>query len=93
MAIPSSPRFTDTQGQYLAFIHAYALINGRPPAEADIQRFFAVTPPSVHSMIKELEGRGLITRVPRQPRSIAVSVPEDELPRLRQPIKTTVAGY
>jgi DNA-binding MarR family transcriptional regulator len=93
MAIPSSPRFTDTQGQYLAFIHAYALINGRPPAEADIQRFFAVTPPSVHSMIKELERRGLITRVPRQPRSIAVSVPEDELPRLRQPIKTTVAGY
>jgi DNA-binding MarR family transcriptional regulator len=93
MAIPSSPRFTDTQGQYLAFIHAYALVNGRPPAEADIRRFFAVTPPSVHNMIKELERRGLITRVPRQPRSIAVSVPEDELPRLRQPIKTTVAGY
>jgi DNA-binding MarR family transcriptional regulator len=93
MAIPSSPRFTDTQGQYLAFIHAYALVNGRPPAEADIQRFFAVTPPSVHNMIKELERRGLITRVPRQPRSIAVSVPEDELPRLRQPIKTTVERY
>ena len=93
MAIPSSPRFTDTQGQYLAFIHAYALVNGRPPAEADIQRFFAVTPPSVHNMIKELERRGLITRVPRQPRSIAVSVPEDELPRLRQPIKITGARY
>jgi DNA-binding MarR family transcriptional regulator len=93
MATPSTPRFTDTQGQYLAFIHAYALVNGRPPAEADMQRFFAVTPPSVHSMIKELERRGLITRVPRQPRSIAVSLAEDELPRLRQPIKTTVAGY
>jgi DNA-binding MarR family transcriptional regulator len=93
MATPSTPRFTDTQGQYLAFIHAYALVNGRPPAEADIQRFFAVTPPSVHSMIKELERRGLITRVPRQARSIAISLPEDELPRLRQPIKTTVAGY
>ena len=93
MATPSTSRFTDTQGQYLAFIHAYALVNGRPPAEADMQRFFAVTPPSVHSMIKELERRGLITRVPRQPRSIAISLPEDELPRLRQPIKTTVAGY
>ena len=93
MAIPSSPRFTDTQGQYLAFIHAYALVNGRAPAEADIQRFFAVTPPSVHNMIKELERRGLITRVPRQPRSIVVSLPEDELPRLRQPIKTTVERY
>jgi DNA-binding MarR family transcriptional regulator len=93
MATPSTPRFTDTQGQYLAFIHAYALVNGRPPAEADMQRFFAVTPPSVHSMIKELERRGLITRVPRQPRSIAISLPEEDLPRLRQPIKTTVAGY
>ena len=93
MATPSTPRFTDTQGQYLAFIHAYALVNGRPPAEADMQRFFAVTPPSVHSMIKELERRGLITRIPRQPRSIAISLPDDELPRLRQPIKTTVAGY
>jgi Mn-dependent DtxR family transcriptional regulator len=93
MATPSSVRFTETQGQYLAFIHAYALVNGRPPAEADMQRFFAVTPPSVHSMIKELERRGLITRVPRQPRSITIAVPEDELPRLRQPIKNTVAGY
>jgi DNA-binding MarR family transcriptional regulator len=93
VATPSSPRFTDTQGQYLAFIHDYTLVNGRPPAEADIQPFFAVTPPSVHNMIKELERRGLITRVPRQPRSIALSVPEDDLPRLRQPIKTTVEKY
>jgi Mn-dependent DtxR family transcriptional regulator len=93
MATPSSSKFTETQGQYLAFIHTYALINGRPPAEADIQHFFAVTPPSVHSMIKELERRGLITRVPRQPRSITISVPDDELPRLRQPIKTTGEKY
>jgi len=93
MATLSTPKFTETQGQYLAFIHAYALVNGRPPAEADMQRFFAVTPPSVHSMIKELERRGLITRVPRQPRSIVVSVPESELPRLRQPIKITGEKY
>jgi Mn-dependent DtxR family transcriptional regulator len=89
----SSLRFTETQGQYLAFIHAYDLVNGRPPAEADIQRFFGVTPPSVHNMIVELERRGLITRVPRQARSIALAIPEDELPRLRQPIKTTVGRY
>lgn len=93
MATLSTPKFTETQGQYLAFIHAYALVNRRPPAEADMQRFFAVTPPSVHSMIKELERRGLITRIPRQPRSIAIVVPEDELPRLRQPIEITVARY
>ena len=93
MATPSTPRFTDTQGQYLAFIHAYALVNGRPPAEADMQRFFAVTPPSVHSMIKDLERRGLYHACPTQNGSIAISPPEDELPRLRQPIKITVAGY
>ena len=84
-------RFTEKQGQYLAF-YMYALVNGRPPAEADMQRFFAVTPPSVHSMILELERRGLIRRVPRQPRSIEVTVPAAELPML-QPIKTSVAGY
>jgi hypothetical protein len=44
-------------------------------------------------MIKELERRGLITRVPRQPRSVAISLPEDELPRLRQPIKITAEKY
>lgn len=93
MATSPSPRFTATQGQYLAFIHAYTLVNGRPPAEADMQRFFGVTPPSVHNMIVELERRGLITRAPRQPRSIAISVADDELPRLQQPIKTTVARY
>ena len=40
--------FTAKQGQYLAFIHAYTLVSGRPPAEADMIRFFWVTPPSVH---------------------------------------------
>ena len=36
----SAPGFTPKQGQYLAFIHAYTLVTGRPPAEADLQRFF-----------------------------------------------------
>jgi len=40
------PGFTPTQGQCLACIHAYTLVNGRPPAQADMQRFFRVTPPS-----------------------------------------------
>ncbi len=38
----SHPDFTPRQGQYLAFIHAYTLVNGRPPAQADIQRFFQI---------------------------------------------------
>jgi Mn-dependent DtxR family transcriptional regulator len=93
MSSTSEPaRFTEKQGQYLSFIYMYTLVNGRPPAEADMQRFFAVTPPSVHNMIVELERRGLIRRVPRQPRSIEVTVSAAELPTL-QPIKTSVAGY
>ncbi len=88
------PSFADKQGQYLAFIHAYALVNGRPPAEADMERFFGVTPPSVHRLIVELEERGLIRRLPRQPRSIEVLLDPNELPRLLpQPIKTSVEKY
>ncbi len=40
-----------SRGQYLAFIHIYVLLNRQAPAEADFQRFFRVTAPSVHSMI------------------------------------------
>ncbi len=90
----STTRFTDKQGQYLAFIHTYALLNGRPPAEADMEKYFSVTPPSVHRMVVELERRGLIRRIPRQARSIELAVAPDELPPLRpQPIKTSVARY
>ena len=39
-------RYTRTQGQYLAFIYYYSKIHGRPPAEADIQRYFKTTPPA-----------------------------------------------
>src|SRR6266699_1716937 len=57
-----APRFTERQGQYLAFISTYTLLNRRPPAEADFQRFFQVTLPAVRQMIVELERRGLISR-------------------------------
>src|SRR4051794_39308069 len=85
-------RFTDKQGQYLAFIYTYALLNRQPPAEADFGRFFCVTAPSVHQMIVQLERLGLIRRVPRQPRSIELLVPAADLPKL-QPINTAVARY
>src|SRR6476659_1387845 len=70
----SAPGFTPKQGQYLAFIHAYTLVIGRPPAEADLQRFFQVTPPSVHQMVITLERNGLIRRRPGTARSIEVLV-------------------
>ena len=74
--------FTPKQGQYLAFIYYYTKINRRPPAEADIQHYFRVTPPTVHQMILKLEEKGLITRVPGQARSIQVLVPPEKLPLL-----------
>ena len=71
------------------------LVNGRPPAQADIQRFFQVTPPSVHQMLLTLERGGLISRRPGAPRSIAVLVDRSALPALEpghgQPVKTTVS--
>ncbi len=74
--------FTRKQGQYLTFIHYYTKIHGRPPAEADMQRYFNVSPPSVHQMILGLEARRLISRIPGQPRSIRVLIPPDTLPEL-----------
>lgn len=74
--------FTRLQGQYLAFIAAYTKLNRRAPAEADFQRFFQVTPPSVHNMIVMLERRGLIRRMPGRPRSIEIAVPLSAVPPL-----------
>ena len=74
--------FTAKQGQYLAFIHAYIKLNRRPPAEADMQRFFRVTPPSVHRMIVELERLQLIRRQPGVARSIELLVAPALIPAL-----------
>ncbi len=74
--------YTPRQGQFLAFIYYYTKLNGRPPAEADMQRYFPVTAPSVHQMVITLGKRGLIARVPRQPRSIRLLLPREKLPDL-----------
>lgn len=79
----SGARFTDRQGQYLAFIYAYTRINGRPPAEADMQRYFQISPPSVHQMVLALERAGLIRRQPGVARSIEVLIAPEYLPVLR----------
>ena len=78
-----TPQFTKKQGQYLAYIFYYTKINYKPPAEADMQRYFQVTPPTVHQMILKLEQNGLIERTPQQARSIKVLVPSEDLPRLK----------
>jgi len=75
-------RFTEKQGQYLAFICVYKRMFGQAPAEADMQRHFRVSPPSVHQMVLGLERDGLIRRLPGVARSIDIMVPSHDLPIL-----------
>jgi LexA DNA binding domain len=81
--VSPAPPFTDKQGQYLAFIYAYSRIFRQPPAEADMQRHFQVSPPSVHQMVLTLERAGLIRRTPGVARSIEILVEPEDLPVLR----------
>ncbi|MCX7047332.1 MAG: SOS response transcriptional repressor, partial [Candidatus Sumerlaeota bacterium] len=37
-----NPVPTARQGQFLAYIHQYSIVNGCAPAEADMQRFFQI---------------------------------------------------
>jgi Mn-dependent DtxR family transcriptional regulator len=88
MSIPNTkqepaPNYTELQGQYLAFIYAYTTLHRRPPAEADMQRFFSVTPPSVHRMVLELERKGFIRRKAGTARSIELLLKPEALPILR----------
>jgi hypothetical protein len=78
----AKPRFTATQGQYLAFIYAYTCVLGRAPAEADMQRHFNVTAPTVHQMVLTLERNGLLKREPGVARSIRLLVDPEVLPVL-----------
>jgi len=91
------PAFSDKQGQYLAFIHAYTTVLGRPPAEADLQCHFRVTPPSVHQMILMLERQGFIERTPGTARSIRILVNPESLPPLQpardQTVKSPVQSH
>jgi SOS-response transcriptional repressor LexA len=77
-----APSFTAKQGQYLPFIYSYIKIHGQPPAEADLERYFRVSPPAIHEMIKTLERNGLIERTPGRARSIRLRVHPKNLPRL-----------
>lgn len=82
--ITTNPAPTERQGQYLAFIHQYGILNGCAPSEADMQRYFQVTPPSVHTMVLTLERRGFIRRMPGRARSITVIVPPESLVPLKR---------
>ena len=66
----------------MAFIYYYDKIHGYSPSEAELQRHFDVTPPSVHQMVLTLERNGLIERTPGKARSIRVLLARHELPDL-----------
>jgi len=74
--------FTTKQGQYLAFIYLYTRLHRRPPAETDMQKYFRVSPPSVHQMVLTLERSGFIKRQPRVARSIELLIDPKHLPEL-----------
>ena len=91
---PDPSRALLKQGQYLAFIHAWTQVLGRAPAEGDLQRFFRVTPPSVHQRVVTFERARRIQRQPGVARSIRLLVDPNALPTLQsQPAKTPVPGY
>jgi repressor LexA len=74
--------YTPRQGQYLAYIYYYTKLHGRSPAEADMQYYFRVSPPSVHQMVRRLEQLRLIERTPGQGRSLKLMLPREHLPDL-----------
>lgn len=84
MSIPenhkSENKFTKRQGQYLSFIFYYTRINGRPPAEADVQNYFGVSSASTHQMLRGLVAKQLIKKEPGQARSAVVLIPQVQLP-------------
>ena len=74
---------TVRQGQFLAFIYYYTKLNGQPPAEHDMARYFKISPPAAHQMVITLEKRGFIRRTPGQSRSVRLLVGREELPDLQ----------
>ena len=79
--MPPSPldagRPTTRQAEYLAFIRAFTDRWSIPPSFEEIARHFMTTTPSVNGMVKTLEARGFLTRVPGQPRTLRVILPEE----------------
>ena len=80
---PPAKTFTPKQGQYLAFIYAYTRLHRRPPAEADMQLYFRLSPPSAYQMILTLERAGFIRRQPRVARGSQMLLDPESLPALR----------
>ena len=77
------PLFTEKQGQYLTYIYFYTKINFRPPAQRDIENYFQVSAASVHSMIKTLKSKKLLSSKQGKPRSLKLLIGKKSLPKLK----------
>ena len=80
---------TRQQGQFLAYIREYMLRNHQhvAPTHADFQRFFNLTPPSVNSMLKRLDEKGYIRRIPGKSRAIELTIATERIPALERPFR------
>ncbi|MBA2322080.1 MAG: MarR family transcriptional regulator, partial [Deltaproteobacteria bacterium] len=65
---------TKRQSEYLDFIRAFTDRWKIPPSFEEIGTHFGTTPPSVNNMVKTLEARGFLTRVPGAARTLRVLV-------------------
>jgi hypothetical protein len=66
------------------FIYAYTEGFGQPPSELEIAKAMKVQPPSVNGMLKTLEKKQLIRRIPNTPRSIEILVDPAMIPRWKK---------
>ena len=82
METGTKSKYTERQGQYLTFIYYYTKIYGSPPAKADMQKYFRVSPPTVHQMVVTVEKKGFIEKMSHQARSIRLLVAREGLPEL-----------
>ncbi len=71
---------TARQGAYLAFIHRFTQKHGGAPSFEEIAAHFGTSSPAVNGMIKTLERRALLARVPGRARSLRVLAPTSLLP-------------
>jgi hypothetical protein len=80
---------TRQQGQFLAYIREYMLNSrsGLTPTHAEFQRFFNLTPPTINAMLKRLDERGFIRRIPGKARAITLTIDPELIPILSRPFK------
>lgn len=73
---------TPRQGQVLAFISRFTERYGVSPSFDDIAVHFGITSPSVNGMIKTLERKRLLSRIPGAARTLRVEASAEALPTI-----------